>query len=210
MTKQIIKFWLKKYLDKKQLKPIHFMKKSFLSLIIIATLFASCKKEQDPFQIGKQHIGLLTDSTQVKDLKAIFINDSIVTYVGNDEFTKNINDIEIFEKGGEKLLILTPVQLSDSTSFIRSVRILDPRYKTDKNISTLSTFKDISDNYSITKITNLINAIQISVKDINATFTIDKKELPASLRFDTNLQVEALHIPDQAKIKYFFLNWNKI
>lgn len=184
------------------------MYKSFLSLIFIFCLFFSCKKEQDPFQIGKQHIGLLTDSTQVKDLKAIYANDSLVNYNGN-KFEGIINDIEIFEKSGKKLLSISPRTQLDSTSYIQSVRIFDPRFKTDKNISVESTFKDIANNYKITRIDNLINTILVSVNELNASFTIDKKELPANLRFDRNIAIEATHIPDNAKIKYFFLNWNK-
>lgn len=186
------------------------MHKSIFSLIILTLFFTSCKKEQDPFQISKQHIGLLTDSTQVKDLELIFSKDSIVKSISGDEFTGNINDIEIFEKGGKKLLTLTPRQSLDSTSVIESVQIFDSRFKTDKNITTLSTFKDISDNYKISRIDNLINSVVVSVNDINATFAIDKKELPANLRFDMDLNIEAAHIPDNAKVKYFFLNWSKL
>ncbi|MFD1614770.1 hypothetical protein [Gelatiniphilus marinus] len=186
------------------------MNKPIFSLIILTLFLTSCKKEQDPFQIGKHHIGLLTDSTQVKDLEQVFSKDSIVKFISGDEFTGNVNDIKIFEKGGKKLLSLTPKRALDSTSVIESVQIFDARYKTDKNITTLSTFKDIANNYKITRIDNLINAIVVSVNDINAAFTIDKKELPANLRFDMDLNIEATHIPDHAKVKYFFLNWSKI
>ena len=180
------------------------MYKSFLCITLILCVLSSCKKEQDPFQISKQHIGLLTDSTQVKDLEAIYSKDSLVNYNGN-QFTGLVNDIEVFEKGGKKLLTLSPRKLSDSTSFIQSVRIFDSRFKTDKNISTESTFKDIANNYKITRIDNLINTIVVSVNELNASFTIDKKELPANMRFDMDLTIEATHIPDDAKIKYFFL-----
>ncbi|MGG5485387.1 hypothetical protein [Meridianimaribacter flavus] len=184
------------------------MNKSLLYLIIFSLVLTSCKKEQDPFQVSKQHIGLLTDSTQVKDLEALFVNDSIVNYIKGDEFIENKSDIEVFEKGGKKLLILSPKQVLDSTSTIGSVQIIDSRFKTDKNISTLSTFKDIQDNYTVSRINNLINSIVISVDEINASFTIDKKELPANLRFDMNLKIEKSQIPDTAKIKYFFVHWN--
>jgi len=184
------------------------MYKSILSLIIITVFFTSCKKEQNPFEISNQHIGLLTDSTQVKDLKSVYINDSIVKFIGGDEFTGNINNIEIFEKGGKKLLTLTPKQSLDSTSTIASIRILDERYKTDKNITVISTFKDIQNNYKISRINNLINSLVIAVDEINSNFTIDKKELPANLRFDMDLKFEATHIPDNAKVKYFFISWN--
>ena len=71
-----------------------------------------------------------------------------------------------------------------------------------------NTFKDIQDNYKISRIDNLINSVVVTVNEINATFTIDKKELPANLGFDMKLKIEATHIPDGAKIKYFFINWN--
>ena len=171
------------------------MYKSILSIIIITFLFTSCKKEQNPFEISNQHIGLLTDSTQVKDLKRVYANDSIVKFIGGDEFTGNVNNIEIFEKGGKKLLTLTPKQSLDSTSTIAGIRILDARYKTNKNITVMSTFKDIKNNYKVSRISNLINSLVIAVDDINANFTIDKKELPANLRFDMDLKFEATHIP---------------
>lgn len=172
-------------------------------------LITSCNKEQDPFQMSKQHIGLITDSTEIKDLKTIFINDSIVTGLDTNEFTRGFNDIDIFEKGGKKLLRISPQNAADSTSYIQSIQIFDPRYKTDKNISIFSTFKDISRNYEISRIDNLINTIVVSVNKINASFTIDKKELPANLRFDRTLKIEETHIPDNAKIKFLFINWNK-
>lgn len=184
------------------------MHKSILSLLALALLLSSCKKEQDPFEVSKQHIGLLTDSTQVKDLKTIFTADSISKYISGDEFSGSINNIEIFKKGGEKLLILTPGNVLDSTSTVESIQIIDPQYKTAKGISTLSTFKDINAAYNISKIDNLINSVALSVKEINASFVIDKKELPANLRFDLDLKFEEAHIPDNAKIKYFFLMWN--
>ena len=184
------------------------MKNSFFFLVILSFLFAGCNQEQDPFQISKHHVGLLTDSTQVKDLKIIYAKDSIVKSDDNG-FSGYNNDIEIFEKGGNKLLSLSPRNPTDSTSYIQSIRVFDSRYKTDKNVTTNSTFKDITKNYKITRIDNLINSVVISVNDINASFTIDKKELPANMRFDRSLKIEETHIPDDAKIKFYFITWTK-
>lgn len=185
------------------------MRYSFISLLALTFLFLNCTKaEQNPFEISKQHIGLLTDSTQVKDLETIFSKDSIVQFISGDEFTGSRNNIDIYEKSGKKLLSLTPKQALDSTSIIENVHILDPRYKTEKNLSILSTFKDISSNYKVSKISNLINSVVIKVNELNASFAIDKEELPANIRFDMNLKIEAIHIPDNAKLKYFFIHWN--
>lgn len=187
------------------------MKNILFTVLICAALMTSCTKDSsaNSFLITKNHIGLLNDSTQVKDLKTIFSNDSVVRYIAGDEFLGSVNSIEVFEKGGKKLLVISPRKAMDSTSYIQSIRIIDPRYKTDKNLSTLSTFKDIASNYKINRIDNLINSIVITVNELNASFTIDKKELPANLRFDRSLKIEATHIPDNAKIKFFFVNWSK-
>ena len=59
----------------------------------------------------------------------------------------------------------------------------------------------------ISKIDNLINAIVVSVNEIDASFTIDKKELPASMRFDMNMTIDVIQIPEKAKIKFFMVHW---
>lgn len=183
------------------------MKKLLIVLILFSVIY-SCKKEQDLFLISKQNIGLLTDSTQVKELKNIFINDSIKRYIGGDEFTGNINDINIYEKTGNLLLILTPTQALDSTATIKNIRVIDSRYKTNKGLNPLSTFKDIKDNYKISNIQNTLRNILISIEGENMYFTIDKKELPSEMRYDMDLKIEEIHIPDTAKINYFMINWN--
>ncbi len=184
------------------------MHKTFIYITLFSLLLSSCGKDQDPFLIQKHNIGNLTDSTQIKDLKSIFENDSVANYIGKDEFTRNINTIEIFDKDGTSLLSISPQISADSTSVVNSVRILDSRYKTEKGISIMSSFKDIQNAYEISKIDNLINSIVVSVKEINASFTIDKKELPSNLRFDRSISIEASQIPDNAKVKYFFIHWN--
>ncbi|APY09065.1 hypothetical protein BWZ20_12465 [Winogradskyella sp. J14-2] len=185
------------------------MKNIFYAIVIASVFITSCSndKPMDPFLVKKYNIGLLTDSTTVKDLDAVFSNDSVVKYVSGDEFAGTVNVIEIFDKTGKKLLDLSPKEALDSTSVISSVRINDERYRTEKNISTLSTFKDIKDNYKISKVDNLINTVVVSVNEINASFTIDKKELPSSLRFDMDATIDPIQIPEKAKIKYFMIHW---
>lgn len=185
------------------------MKLRLIAAIGILSLIFSCNsdKNPDPFKIHKQNVGLLTDSTEVRELKTIFEGDSIYRFEESEGFSSNINTIEVFEKNGNPLLALTPATAKDSTSTITSVRFIDPRYITEKGISNISTFKDIKDAYDIKSISNLINTVLVSVKKSNITFTIDKKELPASARF-VDMEIDPIQIPDDAKIKYFFLHWD--
>ncbi|WP_179354609.1 hypothetical protein [Winogradskyella vidalii] len=185
------------------------MNKTLFVALIGALMLTNCATDNapDPFLVKKNNIGLLTDSTQVKELDAIFSNDSVVRYIPGSDFIGSVNTIEVYEKGGKKLLDLSPRNASDSTSVISSVHIIDERYKTDKDITSLSTFKDIKAAYKISKVDNLINLVVVTVNDINASFTIDKKELPASMRFDMDMSIDPLQIPEKAKIKYFMIHW---
>lgn len=188
---------------KKTLSPI-------IALFTIGVLFlTSCNQDKpvDPFSIGKHHIGLLTDSTQVRELDDIFINDSISSYQNDTSFTGIVNNIHVLDKSGKHLLTLSPSEVIDSTATISTVKIEDPRYKTEEGISLNSTYGELSKAYNIKKIDNLINTIMVSVNGSNATFTIDKEELPANMRFDMSLNIDPIQIPEQAKIKYFIIHW---
>lgn len=175
---------------------------------LVLTMF-SCKTEPkvDFFLIEKQNIGLLTDSTQVNQLNAAFPNDSIVKSIAGDEFTGRVNDIEIYDNTGNKLLALTPSEALDSLATISSVKIIDPRYKTDKGITINSTFADIKTKHTISNIQNTFNNVVVFINENNTFYTFDKKDLPAELRLDMSKKIEATDIPDATKIKYFMVGW---
>jgi hypothetical protein len=183
------------------------MKKIIFTLIVFSVIITSCETEINPFLISKQNIGLLTDSTHVKDLEIIYAKDSIVKKIAGDEFLGSVNKIMIFEKGGKKLLELSPKEALDSTATIRTIKVLDSRYKTTTGITTLSTFGDIKAKHKISSIENTLRNIVVIVNENNTYFTISKEELPSELRFDMSKKIEAINIPDTAKIKYFMVGW---
>lgn len=184
------------------------MKKVILSILIVCYFFTSCTNEKDPFLIANKQIGLLTDSTKVRDLEMVFPNDSIVKQSNSSAFQRANYDIEIFDNTGKPLLVLSPNKTPDSTATIKTIKILDSRYKTEKGITTLSTFGDIQKQYKISSIQNTIKNVVVFVNEIDAFFTISKKELPAELQFKTDVTIEAVQIPEKAKIKYFMIGWN--
>ncbi|WP_047416197.1 hypothetical protein [Cellulophaga sp. Hel_I_12] len=206
------------------------MKHLFSITFLANTLFfIGCSTENPKFKIKNDSLGLLTKNTKVTDLETIFAEDSIVTSEGIPKLNtimttetaikddsvnkkKGIIDpdlmyqkIEVFEKGGLHLLSLTPT--NDSTATIENIRVYDPRYTTEKGLHINSTFKDIKEKYAIKKIITSMNNVVILLKESGLYFTIDKKELPESLRYDASLNIEEVQIPDAAKIKYMMLAW---
>ena len=183
--------------------------KNFLYFLLPTILFInSCSKKLDPFLITEQSVGLLTDSTLVKDLKLVFPNDSLNQFIGGDEFLGKSNIIKIFEKKTQKLLLeLTPKEPLDSLSTIQNIRIIDNRYKTGKAIDKFCDFGCLSSKHKISSIQNTLRNIIVSIDEINAYFTIDKKELPENLRYNMSLNIDKVSIPQSAKIKDFFIQW---
>lgn len=183
------------------------MKYSFLALASLLVI-TSCAKKTDPFLITPTSIGALTKESKVQELETIYTNDSIVKRVSGDEFTGNSNEIEIFETSGAALLNLEATEQFDSTATIKSVRVLDKRFQSEKGLNVASTFKDIKDNYKISKISNTLGSVIVTINELNAFVVISKSELPSDLKFDTSSTIEAAQIPDTAKIKYFWLDWD--
>jgi hypothetical protein len=184
------------------------MKKLTYLSVIILLCFSACGKKENPFLISKGKIGQLNNSHSVAKLDSLFANDSLVKRIGEGDYVQAGTDTYlVYEKGGAHLFDLTPTQQHDTSETIETVRIYDLRFKTDKGVGLGSSFKDIRDNYTISSIQNTLNSVVIFVNEIDAFITIDKKELPAELRYNNSLTIDAVQIPDDAKFKYFMLGW---
>lgn len=181
--------------------------KKLITLFTLALVIISCNKEEkkDPFLISKNQVGLLTKDIQVRDLDSIYANDSLVTQ-GQNQF-RSSNQISVFDKKGNELLLLTPVQQFDSTSTIGTIQVKDKRFKTEKGLTAKSTFKDISTNYKISRIENTLSNVIIFLDEINAYIAIDKKNISGDAKYNTDIPVEPNQIPDDAEIKRFWIGW---
>ncbi|MFD0860726.1 hypothetical protein ACFQ1M_00790 [Sungkyunkwania multivorans] len=184
------------------------MKRILFSLTILIAASSCSKEEENPFLISKGTIGKLTKDTTVAELDAIFANDSLVKRIGEGDYAQAGSDMYIvYEKGGKRLFSLVPKEQHDPDETIADIQIFDGRFTSVKGIGLKSTFKDITENHKIDKIENTLRNVVIFVNELDAYFTIDKKELPADLRYDSTVKIEATQIPDDAEIKFFMISW---
>ena len=181
------------------------------TFVLLALLVTHCTttepKLQDPFEITPGRIGHLTSKTRVYELDSIFAQDSIVKRVAGDEFINHNNEIEIFEKGGKKLLVLAAKEDFDTTSTIESVQILDARFKTKDSLSLKSTYGEFQKRYKVSKVSNLLSTALVFIDSLQIYFTLDKKHLPASLQ-NTDTKIETSQIPDDSKVKDLWVGWD--
>jgi hypothetical protein len=183
------------------------MKNAIIITALAALLSVQCTNKKDAFTITNGKIGTLTSQTTLKQLKTVFANDSIVPLSNSSPSDALQGDLEVFSKDGSKLLGLSPDIQNSPEATINNLRVYDSRYKTSKGLSIKSTFKDIKDNYEISGIQTLIDAVVIFLKDSDVFITIDKKQLPENLRYNPNLTIEASQIPQGATFKYFMIAW---
>ena len=178
----------------------------YLLILLIALTLIHCEEDRDPnFLITGSQVGKLMRTSSVSDLESIYTNDSIVRDTLQSNLLSTSNTIKIYEKGGQQLLTITANR--DSIPKVGIIRILDPRFTTEEGIGLQSTFKEIKDKYVIKKIVTSLNNVIIFIENSDVYFTIDKEELPASLRYDTSIEIEEVQIPDDSKIKYLMVGW---
>jgi hypothetical protein len=184
------------------------MKSNYILLLLLSYgLFLNCESDiNSNFQISGDQVGKLNKQSLARDIDLIFEKDSVVQDTVKLTFGSGASKIKIFENGGKLLLTLTPN--TDSIATIQNVQINDSRFVTEMGISKESTFKEIREKYPIKKIITSMNNVVILLKDSDLYFTIDKKELPESLRYNANSKIEEVQIPDKAKIKYMMVGWD--
>lgn len=185
------------------------MKKFFSLLALTAVVISfSCSKEEDPFLITQNRVGKLSPDVQINELDDLYQEDSLVRDNSGDQGIGSASEIEIYSDQGNLLLVLQPNQQFDSTSTISNIQVVDPRYKTEKGLGIESTFGDIVENYSISRIENTLSSAVVFIDELNIYISIDKKHLPSELRFDTDTKIEASQIPDDARFKHFMIGWD--
>lgn len=185
--------------------------KVMIAIMFIISLF-SCTGNSS-FIIEKGRVGELTNKTTIEDLSSIFKNDSIVIKLSEltltkdqkNKFFSDDDEYTIFSKKGKKLLTIIPLKQHDSTSTIKSVEIYSNKYKTKEGISLYSPFKDIRNAYSI-DITNTLLSAHIDIDKLNATMSIDKKEIGINEFNRENINID--QIPDLAKLNHFTVWFN--
>ena len=90
-------------------------------VLLCAVLITGCNGE-DRFLITGEHIGPLSQTTTVNELEALFTNDSIVISKGGGEYADEAGSVTLYEKGGKKLLYLSPKDPSSTSSTIEVIR----------------------------------------------------------------------------------------
>jgi hypothetical protein len=185
--------------------------KNIILILIASHLFIQCSNENE-YLIGKGNVGLLNSKTTIKDLKIIFVNDSIVSIlsevktISDDSFFNTNDEYIIYSKNGKKLLSIVPIKQNDSTSKLKSIELFDTNYSTKTGVNLKSTFKDIKNNYVINKVETTLSSATLYIDELNATIAFDKKEIGISSFNRSEISIN--QIPDPSKIKYFTIWFN--
>ena len=180
---------------------------TLIAILFGLTLIFSCKQESDPYyNISSDQVGLISREVLFEKVRELYTTDSLVEDTLQLTIGAGNRKIKVYQPGGKHLLTLTPN--SDSIPLVGHILVADPRFKTHEGIGLQSNFGEIKQHYSIRKIITSLNNVVVLIEDSDVYFTIDKKELPAHLRYTRTQPIELVEIPDQAKIKYLMVGWD--
>ena len=179
--------------------------KIYLAVILVSLFLVQCTKENS-FLIEKNRVGLISSTDKVSDIEMIFANDSVVSHLsegalgdGESKFNGDNDEYLIYSKEGKHLLTLVPKTSQDSSSTIKYVDVFDNQFKTEKKLALTSQFKDVNLHYMINKVETTLSSATLYIDELNATITIDKKELGMNPFSTEKVQLE--QIPEMAKLK---------
>lgn len=183
-----------------------------LWLFVFSIGFISCNRHAD-YLVEKGRVGKINKETKINELIDLFANDSLVVDLSEAELSKDSekkyfhedDEYAVYNKEGKHLLTIIPLNQNDSLSTVKSVEIFNNKYKTKKGISLYSPYKDISTAYQLS-ITNTLLSAHIDIDELNATMSIDKKEIGIN-EFNRDI-IETDQIPDLARIKHFTIWFN--
>ena len=174
---------------------------TLLILFFTSIIFVQCAKT-DEFLIEKNRVGKVCSLDVVSDIDNLFASDSIVKNLTsaneNSRFGQN-DEYLIYSKDGKHLLTLVPKVAQDSSSTFKYVEIFAPEFKTIKELSLKTPFKDINAGYMINKVETTLSSATLYIDELNATLTIDKKDLGINSFSTQKVQLE--QIPEMAKVK---------
>lgn len=179
--------------------------KIYLAVILVSLFLIQCTNE-NAFLIEKNRVGLISSTDRVSDIEMIFANDSVVSHLsegalgdGESKFKGDNDEYLIYSKDGKHLLTLVPKTSQDTSSTIKYVDVFDNQFKTEKQLALTSQFKDVNLHYMINKVETTLSSATLYIDELNATITIDKKEMGINPFSTDKVQLE--QIPEMAKLK---------
>lgn len=176
--------------------------KTPLLILLVSLLFIQCKNS-DSNLIKKNSVAGITKKTTETELYNLFKDDSIVKVPEGKDY---VNEYRIYTRKGDLILQVFPQIPKDSVKNIERVQVYSPNYKTEKGVTTKSTFKDINSKYSIKKIDPTFTSALVYIDEINATIALNKADLGLD-ELDMN-KISKDQVPDMAKIKYITIWFN--
>ncbi len=160
--------------------------------------------------IALNNVGIFNNSNTINDVLRLIPASQVKKRVGQGEFKDDVyDDYEIYYKN-EHLFTLTPKDTAKLEQKINRVLIKTPFFKTEKGITVKSTYRDIKSAYTINEIEPTREHIVLIVNEINANFTISKKQLEQGWWNEENKSVNRDKIPNCVTIDDFILWWNVV
>ncbi len=158
--------------------------------------------------ITNNTFGVLTSENSIKDLLSKVPLAQIEQKKEQGEHTDDIyENYTVYSREHQPLFSVSPKGVGNKDERINRILVLNPLFRTEKGVNTLSTFGQIRKAYNLTRIEPDKENIVVIVDAIHGNFSISKKKLPDTWWNEKTKSVDASQIPDTTTIDNFILWW---
>ena len=129
--------------------------------------------------ITNNTFGVLTSENSIKDLLSKVPLAQIEQKKEQGEHTDDIyENYTVYSREHQPLFSVSPKGVGNKDERINRILVLNPLFRTEKGVNTLSTFGQIRKAYNLTRIEPDKENIVVIVDAIHGNFSISKKKLP--------------------------------
>ena len=184
------------------------MDKLYTTLLLTFISWGFCAFGQgNNFLITPTSVGIFKKGMTIKDVQRLVpAKQCIKKNVQGDE-GDTYDNYELLDSQNVLLLTITPNEQENLNSTINRVLVGDKRFRTSKGIGLSSKYSELIKSYSVTEYSADIEAIILTVPELNAWFSINKKQLLDNWWNENRNQIDASRIPPTATLNTFVISW---
>lgn len=193
------------------------MHKIIIFLLFLSALTACNSTKQaeetinpeEQFLIARNQVGPVKKGMTIKELRAALPADRIKKLSSRSETSDETADnYYIYDDSTRLLFIVSPRRKNDETSRISQVVIKDSRLTTASGIGLQSDLGELRTAYPDSEIVPSVNDIILYVRELDANFELDERNLSPGIWNDTTGHIAIDSLPPTTRVTDLTIVWN--
>lgn len=164
---------------------------------------------EEQFLIARNQVGPIKKGMTIKQLRAALPAERIKKLASRSELSDETADnYYVYDDSTQLMFIVSPRRKNDETSRIQQIIIKDNRFATTAGIGLQSDLGEIRNAYPDSEIVPSVNDIILYVRELDANFELDERNLSPGIWNDTTGHIAIDSLPVTTGVTDLTIVWN--